>query len=153
MNTSLTDQTSEGTFRAGASFRVHGFRLDLDGITRSLRLTPTHIHKEGELSPQKHPYPSDMWFLDSPLRKIQPLDSHLRWLAEQLLPRRESILPLKKELKVDIYCWKTCYTEQANLGFSTQALRIFVELDVPLDVSLIFLPDEEGQEDGVSDAG
>jgi len=136
------NQTSKETFHAGASFRVHGAGLDLDRIMRTVGLAPTHTHKLGELSPQGRPYPSDMWFLDSPLGGTQPLEAHLNWLAERLLPRREQILHLKEEVKVDLYCWKTCYTEQSNLTLSSRALAIFRELDIPLDVSLIFLPDE-----------
>lgn len=116
--------------------------LDLEGITSNLGLTPTDAHRHGELSPQKHPYPGDIWRLDSPVGDTQPLDSHLDWLAERLLPHREYIVSLKKELKVDIYCWKTCYTEQANLYISSHALRILTDLSIGLDVSLIFLPDE-----------
>ncbi len=90
----------------------------------------------------RKPYPTDMWLLESPLGHDQDLELHLNWLAERLLPRKQYITSLSKELKVDIYCHKTCYTEQASLTLSPNALRIFTELAIPLDVSLIFLPDE-----------
>jgi Domain of unknown function (DUF4279) len=136
------NQSSEERFHSSAMFRVHGAVLDLDGVTRALGLAPTHTHKLGDLSPQKHPYPSDMWYLDSPLGENQPLEFHLSWLAERLLPLKEQILSLKKDAKVDIYCSMGSATEQSNLYLSGQTLKVFTELGIALDVSLIFLPDD-----------
>ena len=84
-----------------------------------------------------------MWLLDSPLGKGEDLELHLNWLAERLLPHRQDIASLSKTFKVDIYCYKTCYTEQASLTLSPHALTLFTELTIALDVSLIFLPDDE----------
>lgn len=75
-----------------------------------------------------------MWSLASPLDDGEELEVHLNWLAGRL-----------KQFKVDIYCWKNCYTEQASLILSSQALRIFTELSIALDLSLIFGPNEPEQ--------
>jgi hypothetical protein len=135
----------EEKFRAGASFRVQGLSMDFDGISRELGLAPAGTHKQGESGPLVRSYPSDMWYLDSPLGKNNELELHLIWLAERLLPRKQEIFRLREKYKVDIYCYKTCYTEQASLTLSSSALRIFTELDTELGVSLIFLPDENEQ--------
>jgi len=52
-----------------------------------------------------------MWSLKSPLSPDESLDVHLDWLAEFLLPRKQYISRLREQNKVDIYCYKTCYTE------------------------------------------
>ena len=56
------------------------------------------------------------------------------------------IFQLRETNKVDIYCYKTCYTEQASLVLATKALRIFTELDLDLQVSLLCLPPEPSAE-------
>jgi hypothetical protein len=129
-------------FSAGAAFRVYGIGLDFDGITRELGLTPDHRHRHGEFDPGKRPYAHDMWSLGSPLGKDRELELHLAWLAERLLNRKDYIISLTKNFKVDIYCWKNLFAEQANLVLSSKALRIFTELNLELQVSLLCLPNE-----------
>ena len=81
-----------------------------------------------------------MWYLASALGQDRDLETHLNWLMEKFLPHSQYIHSLRKRFQVDIYCWKHCFTEQASLTLSPQALSIFTELATPLDVSLIFLP-------------
>jgi Domain of unknown function (DUF4279) len=146
MNTIDTAPPQEELFRAGASFRVSGPDLDLEGITQGLGYQPSYIHRRGE--PDRihdRPRPRDMWRLDSPLNKNQDLELHLNWLRERLLPRKDYISSLREKADIDIYCYKTCYTEQASLTLSPHALRIFTELSLELSASLIFLPDDPEQ--------
>jgi len=138
-------------FSAGAAFRIYGIGLDLDRTTRELGLRPDHQHKKGEPDPGKRAYSHDMWSLSSPLGKNQELELHLIWLAERLLSCRAYILSLEKKFKVDIYCWKNCYREQSSLVLSSKALRIFTELGLNLEVSLLCLPPETGSEGPVAD--
>lgn len=138
-------QSGQQDFETGASFRVQGFGLDFDSITREIGHSSTHTHRQGELGPIKELYPRDMWLLSSPLSRDQALDAHLIWLAEILLPRKEYVLSLKGRFNVDMYCFKTCYTEQASLTLSSTALKIFTELSLELCVSLLFGTDETEQ--------
>jgi Domain of unknown function (DUF4279) len=140
MKTTDATNPQDKTFNAGASFRIQGLDLDLERISRELDQGPTYTHNQGEPDIRKHTYPHDMWYLSSPLGESQELESHLEWLAERLLPHKQYISSLRKTSKVDIYCWKNCFTEQASLILSSHALGIFTELSIPLDVSLIFLP-------------
>jgi hypothetical protein len=145
MKTMNTIQSDRETFHAGASLRVQGVDLDMDALTRQLGYNPTHTHRRGERGVIDKSYSLDMWLMDSPLGKNQDLELHLNWLADRLLPRKEYISSLREKFAVDIYCFKTCYTEQASLTLSPHALRIFTELSMELCVSLIFLPgDPEG---------
>jgi hypothetical protein len=144
-------QNDKEIFRAGASLRIQGSGLDLDVITRELGQNPTYTHKQGEPDARNHIYPHDMQSLGSPLSKGQLLNAHLEWLAEVLLPRKQYIIQLCEHYKVDIYCYKTCYTEQASLVISSKTIRIFTELNLDLQVSLIYLPDEPNSEVGGPD--
>jgi|SRR5437667_10416052 len=146
-----TTDVEKMEFSAGAAFRIYGIGLDIDRTTRELGLSPDHRHKEGEPDPGKRPYPHDMWSLSSPLGKNQELELHLMWLAERILNCRDYILSLEKKFKVDIYCWKNCYKEQSSLVLSSKALRIFTELGLNLEVSLLCLPPERGSEGPVAD--
>jgi|ERR1700683_474741 len=138
----MTDTSRNETFHAGASFRVEGANLDMEGISRELGQKPTHIHRCGAPDILKHPYLLDAWHLSSPFGRDQDLEVHLSWLANHLLPHKQYICTLQKTSKVDIYCHKTCYTEQSALILSPPALRIFTELGIDLQVSLIYLPDD-----------
>ncbi len=133
-------------FAAGAAFRVFGTGLDIDRITRELGLSPDHRHRKGEADPAKRPYPHDMWSLSSPLASDSDLDVHIAWLRERLLDRRDYILSLMNDFKVDIYCWKNCFTEQSSLMLSSTALEFFTELNLDLGVSLLYLPPEHDAE-------
>lgn len=130
-------------FAAGAAMRIQGAELDLESITREVGHRPSYTHRQGELNQLKEPYDTDMWALASPLGTGRDLEAHLGWLAEILVPRQQYISRLRETHEVDIYCYKTCYTEQQSLILSSNALRIFTELDLTLGVSLIFLPDEQ----------
>jgi hypothetical protein len=136
-----TIQQEQRRFSAGASFRIAGTDMDFESITREMGQEPTHFHRQGELGELKEPYPTDVWLLSSPLGPAESLDAHLSWLASVLLPRKEYISKLRETNKLDIYCFKACYTEQASLLISSQTLRIFTELNFAFGVSLIFLPD------------
>ena len=131
----------QSTFAAGASIRISGVGLDMQSISQALGHAPSHTHKRGEFNLLNEPYDTDMWILRSSLDGKQELDAHLSWLGAALLPHRDYILKLREKFNVDIYCYKTCYTEQASLDISSQTLRIFTELDLKLGVSLIFLPE------------
>lgn len=142
LNNVNTLRPENATFSAGASFRVQGLDLPLDAISQELRIEPTHTHHRGEPGMLREPLPFDMWMLKSPLSERDELELHLVWLADRLLPHKQYISSLSKNFKVDIYCYKTCYTEQASLTLSPHALVIFTELSRALCVSLIFLPQE-----------
>jgi hypothetical protein len=124
------------TPESGASLRVMGIGLDLEQISRNLSLKPSHVHKAGDPGPLRQPYTQDMWALQSPLDLREPLDAHLKWLRAALLPHYEFLSSLRKKADVDIYCSFGCFSDQNGLKLSTEALRLFQELGVPLDVSI-----------------
>jgi hypothetical protein len=80
--------------------------------------------------------------LSSPLPENEPLEAHIMWLADILLPRAQFVRSIGDVLKADIYCNQGCYTEQSSVVVSSQALSLFTELGMTLQVSLFFLPYE-----------
>jgi uncharacterized protein DUF4279 len=135
-----------GAFTAGAAFRIYGIGLDIDSVTRELGVSPDHKHRQGELDRGGKPYTHDMWSLASPLRRSRDLQVHLTWLAERILPHHRYISNLQERFKVDMYCWKNCYTEQSSLVLSASALRTFTQLNINLEVGLLCLPPESATE-------
>jgi hypothetical protein len=83
-----------------------------------------------------------MWMVGSPLDKGAPMDAHLSWLHQALSPHRAFLLSLREKATVDIYCNAMYFSEQSSLTISSEALRIFVDLNLPLAVSLLFLPED-----------
>jgi len=127
----------------GAAFRVVGTGLDLAGISSALGTSPSHVHREGEQGPLGQAFPLDMWSLESPLPPTESLDAHVKWLKDALLPHRAFISSLQKQATLDIYCNAMLFREQSSLEFSPDALRLFTELNVPLAVSLLLLPEND----------
>jgi hypothetical protein len=145
--------TMNHSSKFGAAIRVFGRGLDFDEIARMLGLTPSHSHKAGDLDSFGKSFTDDMWMVGSPLDKSAPMDAHLWWLRHALLPHRAFLLSLREKAKVDIYCNAMYFSEQSSLTISSEALRIFVDLNLPLAVSLLFLPEDNsaGAQMGFSD--
>jgi len=137
----MHDPDKEPIFSAGAVFRVQGLGLRFDELSRTFGVAPTHTHRRGDRATIEEFLPRDMWLFSSPLPKTDELELHLEWLADRVLPHKQYIISdLSKIAEVDIFCHKTCFTEQASLTVSAHALTIFTELSLKFDVSLIFLP-------------
>jgi hypothetical protein len=120
---------------------VQGLDLPFAELTNKFGVKPTHTHRRGDRAVIEESLPRDMWLFDSPLPEDDELELHLEWLAVRVLPHKDYIIfDLGKRADVDVFCFKTCFTEQASLTVSSHALRIFTELSLALDVSLIFLP-------------
>ncbi len=130
--------------KSGAALRVMGAGLDLPGITKALGTSPTHVHRQGELGPSRRPYEQDMWMLESEsgVDPSEPLEAHLQWLRRALASHLEFLSSLRGRARVDVYCRLTCYSDQSSLALSPDALKVFIDLQVPLEVSLIFIPDD-----------
>ena len=78
-----------------------------------------------------------MWSLDSRLGPLEPIDKHLKWLAEHLRPHHAFIASLKDHAEVYIYCGYTFYDFESGFSLSPQALIIFTDFGIPMEVSLL----------------
>jgi Domain of unknown function (DUF4279) len=129
-----TDQQEE----APVAFIISGVGLDIEGISQALGLTPTHAHRRGELNMIGRPFPHDMWMLNSGLSDAEPLDAHLKWLIETLGPHYDLIRSLKSNAEISIYCGLNCENDQCGFSLTTDALTIFTELGIPMEVTILF---------------
>lgn len=120
-----------------ATFIIMGVGLDLEAITRSIGITPSHTHRVGDLDSLGKPFPHDMWSLDSSLDQSEPLDAHLKFLNQLLKPHHEYIRSLKVNAEIYIYCGYDSDSDQCGFTLSSSALSIFTLLEVPMDVHLI----------------
>ena len=102
--------------RAHASVRFMGESLDPLDITLALRLPCDHSHRRGEpsLSRQRNgtvieyqPYCAGMWSMSSERWVDSPvLDTHLRWILEQLEPHRNKVIDiLHSGVRADLFCY------------------------------------------------
>jgi hypothetical protein len=129
----------ESSISYRATFVIQGENLDLEAISSTLKLSPTHTHRKGDLSRLREAYPHDMWSLTAPISKDKPLDSHLKWLSTQLEPSRDFIIALKDDADIYIYCGYTADREQSGFSISPEALAIFVKLDISMDMNILFV--------------
>jgi hypothetical protein len=116
-----------------------GNSLDLLSISRSLRLKPSHQHKKGEPDRLSDPYPTDLWSLSSPLPRTDMLATHLEWLRNTLAPHYGFLRNLSQIAKVRSFCGIVADGTECAFSLSSDDLRLFTEMDIEMEVSLIFV--------------
>lgn len=125
--------------RSRASFIIQGNGLDLDAISNNIAIKPTHVHRAGDSvfthRTDKH-YEQDMWKLTSALPNEEIPDNHIKWLSQQLSPFFDYIKSLEAVAEIYIYCGFTTKEEQSQFFLSPEALSIFVDLNIPVYVSI-----------------
>lgn len=127
-----------GHVAAQASLRILGIGLDFDSISERLRLEPSDTHRKGDHGLISRPYPSDMWLVESPLPRTEPLDAHIRWLRRVLSPRYEPLRSFMSGYEVSVYCGITVEGVSCSVRISPETLSIFSDLRIPLDLTYIF---------------
>lgn len=136
---------SKAPIAASASIRIFGVDLDLDGISNQLGIQPSESHRKGDRSLTARSYSEDMWRIDSPYPKTVPLEVHLSWLRQALLPRYDFIRQLREKYEISSYCGISVDGTRCRLRISPDALKIFVELGITMDLTVIFVGDPESQ--------
>lgn len=128
----------EPYFAFMASLRIFGDALDLDSITTSMGLKPTHTHRRGDSRrPGGPPYRDDAWFYSSGLPEAASLDAHLQSLWSDVAPARAFLLSLKANNRVDVFCGYRSNSDHAGFEVQPKSLLIFTELEIPFGVSVI----------------
>lgn len=124
--------------RSKVAFTIQGKDLELEKISQTLGFKASHKHKLGDLIPKAgRRYEHDMWSLESPLDRLDTMDNHLKWLAKQLKPHHAFIASLKEHAEVYVYCGYTFHDFQSGFSLSPEALAIFTDLGIPLEMSLL----------------
>ncbi|MDG3002467.1 DUF4279 domain-containing protein [Paludisphaera mucosa] len=135
----MEDDVEDGSWsRCSAILRIFGTIADLDEITRTLGLIPTHFHRRGDRQrvPALGDYEHDMWSYSPPVPAEEPLDVHIQTLWAHIAPHTDYLLGLKRTLTVDVFC---CLASPGAQGIevSHRSLEMFTRLEVPFGVSLV----------------
>jgi hypothetical protein len=104
--------------RAHASVRFFGSSLDPFAVTLALRLPADHTHRAGEprlartrrgVVMEYAPYKDGQWSMSSePWVNSPRLAVHLRWLLDQLEPKKDVILKLRNDgIRADFFCFSS----------------------------------------------
>ncbi len=129
-------------FNYSATIRIFGDIPDLDDISSTLGLQPTHVHRRGERSGPRTPldgYKDDAWCYTAPIQEERPLDDHIQALWSALAPHQGYLLELKKSLRVDIFCGYRTNHWGAGFEVSPKSLEMFTALQIPFGVSVIVI--------------
>lgn len=127
------------SFKFSASLRICGDGLDLEGITRTLGLEPSHTHRKGQ-SRGKHsriPWTHDIWIFDAPVDPSRPLEEHIMVLWDVLRPHIPYLRSLKSNFQLDIFCSYRSNSGTAGIEVDHRCLGLFIELEVPFGLSII----------------
>jgi hypothetical protein len=124
------------------AFTISGVGLNIEDISRVLGLAPTHVHRVGEPNMIGKPFPHDMWMLNSELSGTEPLDAHLMWLIKKLRPHYDFIKSLKSNAELSVYCGLNCKNDQCGFSLRPEALAIFTELGIPMEVTILIGSEE-----------
>lgn len=128
-----------------ASIRIFGVDLDLDSISNQVGIQPSESHRKGDRSLASRSYSEDMWRIDSPHPKTESLDVHLSWLRRVLLPRYGFIRRLSREYEVSSYCGISVDGNDCRFRLPSEALRIFVDLGIAMNLTVIFISDSASE--------
>ncbi len=122
--------------RFRASLRISGDGLDMDEISRTLGLVPTHTHRKGE--PHGHGFRSQsIWICEPAIDSTRPLDEHIMALWDAVRPHIPYLRELKKKFHVDIFCGYRSNSDNAGFEVDYRCLGLFAELEIPFGVSVI----------------
>jgi hypothetical protein len=128
-------------FCFSATLRIFGDGLDIDAISKHLGLTPTHAHQKGELRGPRHrspPWTQDMWSYTPAVNEASPLHEHIMALWDAIRPHIRYLRELKEQgFTVDVFCGYRSNSGTAGFEIDHRCLGLFMELQVPLGVSVI----------------
>ena len=122
---------------ASVALIIAGTGLDLDHISEGLHIQPTDAHRAGELNLIGQPFQHDMWSLETPLPESDSLETHLRWLGEELSPHHAYLRSLKTVAEVYVYCGLNSDSDQCGFSLSPEALALFTDVGISMEVTIL----------------
>ena len=133
-----TEREEDTYFSHSATLRIAGEISDIDEISATLGLSPTHSHRKGKKrNPKATPYRQDMWSYTPPVEKSEPLHRHIDALWLKLKPHKHYLLELKKSVNVDVFVGYRSNCDTAGIEVPHTSLEMFTELEIPFGVSII----------------
>jgi len=131
-------EDEEPYFHYSATLRIFGQIDDPDGISSRLGLRPTHVHRRGDRAgPRSPPFEHDMWSYTAPVAEERPLAVHVSTLWSHIRAHRDYLVGLKRNCAVDVFLGYRSSSHTAGLELPPDCLTMFVELNVPLGLSII----------------
>ena len=125
-------------FKFSSTLRIHGDGIDIDEISKTLGLTPTHSHRKGDLrAPSQRPWRDDAWHYSPPVERERPLHEHIMALWDAVRPHISYLRSLKPKFHVDIFYGYRSNSSTAGFEVDYRCLGLFIELEVPFGVSVI----------------
>jgi hypothetical protein len=125
-------------FKFSSTLRIHGDGMDIDEISKTLGLTPTHSHRKGELrGPGQKPWQDDSWHYTAPVDRERPLHEHIMALWDAVRPHIPYLRGLKSKFYVDVFNGYRSNSSTAGFEVDHRCLGLFAELEVPFGVSVI----------------
>lgn len=125
-------------FNFSATLRIYGEGLDLEELSRTLGLEPTHAHRKGESrAPGAPPYLDDLWGYQPAIPRDRPLHEHIMALWVAVQPHILYLRSLKSRFKVDVFCGYRTNSVTAGFEVDHRCLGLFAALEVPFGVSVI----------------
>jgi hypothetical protein len=122
---------------ASVALIIAGTGLNLERVSEELQMEPTHVHRVGDPNMLGQPFPHDMWQLETEVNEDESLDTHLRWLTAKLKPHYNYLRSLKTLAEVYVYCGVNCDTDQCGFSLSSEALTMFTELSISLELTIL----------------
>jgi len=134
----VTHEDEPVYFCFSASLRIFGDGLDIDEISWTLGLTPTHSHRKGARRGSRSvPWPHDMWSYEPAVDEARPLHEHIMALWDAVRPHIPYLRDLKRKFHVDVFCGYRSNSGTAGFEVDHRCLGLFAELEVPFGVSVI----------------
>lgn len=109
-----------------------------DEITSTLGVKPHVCHKVGDISKYGKTLKNNIWTVKSPLPESQPLDDHIEWLSNLVLPHKDYVRGLIAQgADVDIFLGYRSDCSWCGFDLKAKSLSLFTELGVDMTVSVI----------------
>jgi len=133
------DESDEGTYFAySATLRIFGVLPDLQVITDTLGVKPMRaLHKGDRLRPRSPPLTHDRWHYRPDVSETEPLEVHINALWVAIKDHSDFIKNLKRRATVDVFLGYRSICESAGFEVPHTCLKLFVELEIPFEVSII----------------
>ena len=117
--------------RFSASLYITGDGLDLEGISKTLGVTPTQTRRKGG----HKAHWDDLWKYQAPVAREKPLDEHIKALWDAIRPQIPYLLELKKKFRIEVgCCYVSCWV-RGNINIDHRCLGLFEELGIPLRIA------------------
>ena len=122
---------------SSASIRIFGTIRDLNSITKSLGVQPSHTHRKGEPASRSVNYRHDGWILTAAVRRDRKLSEHLRWLQRRFKRNEKGLRQLSQQYDVDLYCSYHSNYDQGSLEFAPEVVKWCARVGMPIRISIL----------------